>query len=83
MSEFEGEERKGKDIVADLNVKLKAAVIRAVDIVHERDGLLACMQQSQRGHDKVVKSITRVQSTISRLCAGLKENRNIWIVGRI
>lgn len=50
----------GKETVADLNIKLKAAEKRAGDVAYERDGLEACLQHSQRGLYNVVESSTRL-----------------------
>lgn len=60
VTQLEGELVKGKKTVAELQAKLKAADKLAEPVVYKRDGLQACLQQSQSRHNKAGESITRV-----------------------
>lgn len=60
MTEPEGKEAKGREIIAEVKVKLKAAGKREEDVAYERDGLQARLQQSKRWHDQVGENCTRV-----------------------
>lgn len=71
-TDLEGEVVKGMETVAAFHVKLMAAAKHAEDVLYDRDGLLAYLQQSQRRRDKVGERITRDPSTIDRFSEGLK-----------
>lgn len=54
---------------------LKAAEKGAADVMYETDSLQACLQQFQRGQDKMSDNITCLQDANDRFSADLKEDR--------
>lgn len=75
MSELEGEAAKGKKTMADPSVNLEIVETLAESVAIEKDGLRACLQQSQRRYDKMRESITLVQDTLDSYSSGLKEDK--------
>lgn len=73
-TELEGEVLNENETVASLNVNLRAVEKSTEGVVFKRDGLQACLLQSQRGHDKVGESISHVHGATDRFSAGLKED---------
>lgn len=65
-TELKGEVVKGNRTVVGPKVKLEPAEKREEDVLYERYSREGRLQQSHRGHEKVVESITRVQGVIDR-----------------
>lgn len=76
VTELKGKAVKSMETVADFNVKLVTTEKHAENVADEKNGLQICLQQSRQWHEKVCKSITRVQNTNDRFSAGLKEYRS-------
>lgn len=51
---------KGKEIVVDLNFKLKASGKRTEDDAYERHGWQDCLQQFPHKHDRWVKAFLAI-----------------------
>lgn len=76
VTELDGEVTNGNKTVSYLNVKFRATEKCVEDVVCQRDGPQACLQQCPCEQDKVNESITRVQDKIDRFNVGLKEDQN-------
>lgn len=75
VTELDDKVMNGKETLAGLIVKLKAADKRDEDVAYGRDGLQARLQNSQRGKDKVDESTTRIQAELECFSARLKESQ--------